>query len=237
MGKLSKSCSKAFVVLAAMTLAFCLVGCGNSEPKQEEKPLEVTSGYAQDENVGIMSVGVLINNPNENLQFDNAYLSITVKDADGKVIASDNEFMVGDVLPNEEFAVAITMTPGERKAASIDVQIHSDTPSKADATSGITIDENTMSTKYDYEPSYSTTTLATVNGEYSNETELDYDSILITALFFDSEGNIIGAGMDEQWSAAKGTTPFEIYGDSQGSPDNIASFKTYSHVYTMNHSN
>lgn len=237
MERLAKSLGKVFIAFTVAALAFCLVGCGSSEPKQEEKPLEVTSGYAQDENSGLMSVGVKIKNPNENLQFDNAALSITVKDADGKVIASDDEFMVGDVLPNEEFAVALTMAPGERTADSIDVQIHSDAPNKSDATSGVTINEDTVSTKYDYEKGYSTATLATVNGEYSNETELNDDSILVTALFFDSEGNIIGAGMDDQWGAAKGTIPFEIYGDSQGSPENIASFKTYAHVYTMNHSN
>lgn len=237
MERLAKSLCKAFVALAIMALTFCLVGCGSSEPKQEEKPLEITSGYVQDENSGTMSVGVLIKNPNENLQFDNAYLSVTVKDADGKVISSDNEFMVGDVLPNEEFAVSLTMAPGERAADSIDVQIHSDAPSKSDATSGVAIDDNTISTKYDYEPGYSTATLAKVNGEYSNDTELNYDAILITALFFDSEGNIVGAGMNDQWGAAKGTVPFEIYGDSQGAPENIASFKTYAHVYTMNHHN
>ena len=83
---------QAVVLLSAITLCIgFLVGCGGeSKPKQEEKPLEVMSGYFQDD-TGYMELGVLIKNPNEDLQFDAAALSVTVKDADGKVIASDDE--------------------------------------------------------------------------------------------------------------------------------------------------
>ena len=140
---------------------------------------------------------------------------------------------VGDVLPNEEFAVALTFDTGNRKAETVDVQINSAAPTKSGSVSGITIDEDSVSSQYS-EGLSSGSTLVITNGEYTNDTELNYDSIMITTLLFDKDGNIIGAGTDDQWNAVKGTRPFEIYSNFMGDKDDVASTKNYSHVYKMN---
>lgn len=243
MSTLLKRISKIFIVFAAIALMLCLAGCGNQESDQKEQPeeqskeqpLETKAGFYQD-SYGSVNAAVLITNPNSDLKFDNAYLSITVKDADGKVVASDNEFMVGDVLPGEEFAVAVSsLLAGDRKAETIEVQIHSDSPVKSDEKPTVAIDEATVSTDFDNQASYDGVTYVTTNGEYTNETEEAYDAILITSLYFDKDENIITGAMDDQWSTSKGTSPFETCGLYKGSPKDVAAVKNYIHVYTMNH--
>lgn len=218
-------------IVAAACLALCLTACsGGAEENEPEEPviepLEVTGGISQND-FGVY-VGYLVKNPNEGTAFENAYLSYVVKDADGKVLCSDNEYKLGTILPGEEFGGAmIGLTKNDAKAKTVEISIHSDEGVESDAVSGVTIDENSITTEYSND-------FLSIDGAYTNETELPYDSLMFGAVAFDTDGNILAGGTDDQFNAKQGTAAFSISTAYPSSAAKPASIKYYAHVYEMN---
>lgn len=220
-------------LLAAMvTAALCLCGCADKqEPAQEEPekpeilPLEIDHGYSQEGNT--VNLGVRITNPNDSVAFENASVSYMAQDKDGKVVASDNEYKVGTVLPGETFVFGIGLSPANKaEVTELKVSIDADEPIESSDISNVAIDRNSITEAHD-------STYVTANGSYTNKTELEHDSIMVGMLMLDDEGNILGGGLDDQFEPKQGERSFSIicsYPENAKAP---ASYEYSAHVYKM----
>ena len=233
---------KAVSVFAlAAAVALCLLGCssgeaeksqeavepvssepqaaveaGNDEP-EEEAELIVESGFSQDAYGGV-NVGMLIENPSDSVSFESTAMIVTVKDADGNVIATDPEFKIGSILPGEKFGFGISLHPDEGAVpASVDVSYKAEQKAAEDTPRLLTVDQVNKS-----ELGYL--------GEFTNENDDTYSTVMVGVLLFDESGAIIGGGYEDYNEVASGTLPFEVYSSLEGAE---SSAEAYAHIYRV----
>lgn len=212
---------KLAVMAVAAVMALCLAGC-SSESKQSAEvieepviePLSVESGFGNSQ--WGTSVGAVITNPNESLAYQNVALVITVKDADGNVIAADPEFKIGNMMPGETFGLGILMN-NNGNAASVTVST---------SDSGTFESEPVTTLKVE---NYNVNSNSEVLGEVTNSGEKIGD-LLMGAVLRDADGKIIGGGFEDMRNVGAGATlPFDIFTfDESGQ---IATAEVYAHIY------
>lgn len=212
---------KLAAIAVSAVMALCLAGC-SSESKQDAEvieepviePLSVESGFG-DSQYGT-NVGVVITNPNESLAYRSVALVITVKDADGNVVAADPEFKIGDMMPGETFGLGILMGDGGN-AASVTV-------STSDSGTFESAPVSTLKVENFNIDSYSI-----ARGEVANSGEKVND-LLMGVVLRDADGKIIGGGYDDLMNVGEGATfPFEIYTFDE--TNRVAEAEVYAHIY------
>lgn len=208
---------KVLAAVAVMALATALTGCAQEQPKADnpepaktevssnEKTNNVTidpkieSGFSVDE-MGFVNVGIVIENQNPELALSDTSLSITAKDADGKIIATDPEFKIGDMLPGEKFGFGITLYENNGVPATVDVVAKHGGVVKSSDIVPITVTQINAS-EFGY------------LGEFANSEARQIKDVMIGVIARDSSGAIVGGGCTDVNNVAASTTEsFEING-------------------------
>jgi hypothetical protein len=185
---------------------------------EEFKPLEIKdSGYIVSN--GYLFYGVIIHNPNEHYAVEFPTYRITARDDADQVIGTDDQ-VLSLIYPQQDFAFGSL-------GFSLDQQ-----PTNVDFMTIAPRDYNITAVEMLENPIFIPLEVVGVNkrgdsilGEVSNPNSYDIDSAVVTAIFRDDNGKIIGGDstfIDNL--PAGGKTPFDLRAYSSWITDNYSVF-------------
>lgn len=200
-GEIKTMKKKLISILAACMLAVTLTACGGTE--ESKAPLEVQqSGYMVED--GFLYYGVKIHNPNEDYAVEFPTLRITAKDAEGNVINTEDQVFgyiaAGDTIGYGFLGMEVSAQP-----SSVDFEMVTNTEDYVD---GSLYDKPQLKAT-DYKMTKDEFGGSTIAGNIVND-GADMDTVAVTVLFKDAEGNIAWGESTFVDHVKTGTTPFSL---------------------------
>ncbi len=212
---------KTAVTVIALLLALSLTACGgvqtNNEPAQnplaesiqknnaEPLPIEVKEyGYSMVHNKYVY-YSVILHNPNEDLAIEFPAFRITARDESGAPIASGDQTL-SIIYPKQDFVYASQAFDVDEQPASVDIEML--------AVKEYNVKKASMLTH----PKYIPLTIKNASfrndhivGEIQNDNDYDLDSGIVTAIFRDNAGKMVGGRSTFVNSIkANSATPFDL---------------------------
>lgn len=202
------------LIILSLVLAIGLAGCGSGEKDsgtskktEKEKPvaLKVTEqGYTVfGEDDLYLYYGVKIENSNKSTTADYVTLRITARDENGAVLGTEDQ-VFSKIYANTTIGFGSQAMSVSKAPSKVDFEI---------------VDQEWLSKEFKYKEMKSDATQltrdeygdATVTGEIINENAEDFDSVAVTVLFRDANGNIL-FGETTYIDSVKGNskTPFSV---------------------------
>jgi hypothetical protein len=166
------------------------------------------STYAPFEDT-FLAYGIIIHNPNDAYAAEFYQLRITVRDTEGKVTGTETHYL-GTIWPNETISWGTDWLSVSETVASVDFELLVDeycwvdvAPDRAESITPLEV-INQSENKKDWS--------LDITGEIVNNNSFDVESSIISAIFRDGDGKIIGGAMTYVDIAPKngGTAPFQI---------------------------
>lgn len=164
-------------------MAMCLAGCSQPEEKQDIQIVD--SGYSVSDS-GYVFYGVSLNNPNETYAADFVTVTITGKDADGKILFSNDQVM-GTINPGETYTFGTQAGNGTvPDTVEFTVKVDEENWKDGEPLDG---EAYTISNTNEVKDEYG---FADFTGEItSTEAWADYGTAWVSAILKDENGNII----------------------------------------------
>jgi hypothetical protein len=187
-----------------LVLVLCLASCGSGSKKKDAeavKPLEIKEfGYSM--NNEYIYVSVILHNPNEKIAVEYPSFRVTARDADGTVLGTEDQTL-SIIYPGQDFVYAGQMCKVDQTPAKVDVE-----PLKIKHALDVSTLEHPQFTQL--KPVRCAHRGDRFVGEIQNDNDYDIDDAIVTIIFRDDDGNLIG-GTDtfiEDLSAGS-STPFD----------------------------
>ena len=177
----------------------------SSQPTQssELKSLEIVEYGCAMASSGYIYYGVILHNPNENIAIELATIRITARDADGILLGTEDQTL-SIIYPGETVAHGFLAFDVEEEPTTYDIQLL-EVPDYGILKSG----------RFTPTEAFEVINFAKrgskIVGEINNPNNRSFDTVAVTVIYRDSEGNIVcGDTTFVDDVAASTTTPFEI---------------------------
>ena len=214
-----------------------LVACGsgaenssNSEKKQSDGGPEITdSGYYVSSGLDsdiYLYWGAKVKNTSESSAYELYTITITAKDADGNVVATEDQVM-NKIQPGEEQAAGFLMDCNGEVPDSVEFTIDEGDAVSADDTA-IKSSDIEISGTDEKQGDFGDTVFT---GTLKNNSETDAESLLTTVLLYKDGKIIYGDSTFVDNVKAGNEKGFEI--DEYGVPDDYDSYKIYASDWTF----
>lgn len=207
-------------ILAVCMLVVTLAACGSDgesdglkfDGSTAKAPLEVQeSGYTVED--GYLYYGVKIHNPNEKYAVEFPTLRITAKDADGNVINTEDQ-VFGYIAAGDTIGYGFLGMEVPSKPATVDFEM---VTGQDDYVDGSLYDVPQLEA-VDYKMTKDEFGGSTIAGSIVND-GADMDSVAVTVIFKDTQGNIAWGDSTFVDHVKTGTTPFSLDIYSQNTTD------------------
>ncbi len=195
-------------------------------PTPTAKQLSVqTTGFAQETDGRTVGWAFTVENPNDSLAVESTEYQVAFSDANGTIILTYSGY-IELMLPSEKTGVAGTsLLPENTRVDKIDVTLNQGQVSQTGSNVAFSTDKVTLLPN-DYLPR--------VTGVVTNPYNRDLQDLRLSAIAYDSNGAIIGAGYSFlHFIPAKGTAAGSVSVIASAQPDHVELFAAVTSLTTL----